>query len=388
MKHTRFISQVALSSLILGTAILCNSVQSANQQHAGYPDFSWGTVPVYIHFGDPDGYTDEAIEFIASHSSFVCMEKTQGKNVHGSVEKGQINDAKRLKAANPDIKVLFYWNTFLDYSGYDAHEVYQKHPEWWLRDMDGKLDKKNGQIMRYDLSNAEVREWWTDVVKMAVANGPCDGVFMDAFPQIASEANKRLWGQAKYDAIQDGLLKTIELTRKKVGPEAILMYNGIRNTDSLSFGMQYIDWTDAATIEHFGYFQSASKEAMARDMADMMEAGKKGKIVVFKAWPGFAWIDGDKMKLSHGELLKEARRNITFPLACFLVAAQPYAYFCYTWGYQEDHGSLDWYPEFDKPLGKPLGDAEVDGFIYTREFEHCRVRVDLESKEAKIEWEG
>lgn len=383
MKHIRFISQIALSGLVLSTAVFCNPLYS---QHAGYPNFSWDTVPVYIHYGDPNGYTDEAIEFIASHSDFVCMEKSQGKNVHGSVEKGQIADAKRLKAANPDIKVLFYWNTFLDYGGYDAHEVYQQHPEWWLRNLDGELDFKTGQLKRYDLSNPEVREWWTDVVEAAVANGPCDGVFMDAFPQITAAANKRLWGDAKFEAIQQGLMDVLKLTREKSGPNAILMYNGIRNTDTLSFGMQYLDMADATTIEHFGYFQSASPDAMARDMAAMSEAGKRGKIVVFKAWPGFAWIDGDKMKRPHEELLAEARRNITFPLACFLVAAQPWSYFCYTWGYQETHGSLDWYPEFDKPLGKPLGDAQIDGFIYTREFEHCKVWVDLEAKEARIEW--
>ncbi len=386
MKYAHCLAKIALSAVISSAAIASNSAFPAVNNPARYPHFSWDTVPIYIHYGNPDGYTDEAIQFIASHSDFVCMEKSQGMNVHGSAEKGQVHDAKRLKAANPDIKILFYWNTFLDYPFTAAHEVYQQHPDWWLRKLDGELDKKAGRIMRYDLSNPEVREWWTDVVKMAVADGPCDGVFMDAFPQIASAANKRLWGEEKYNAIQQGHLEIIKLTRKKAGPEAILMFNGIRNTDTLSFGMQYLDDTDAATIEHFGYFQSTSPDAMARDMAAMAEAGRRGKIVVFKAWPGFAWIDKDRMTLSHAELLAAARKNITFPLACFLVSAQPYSYFCYTWGYQENHGSLDWYPEFDRPLGKPLGDAKIEGFVYSREFEHCRVWVDLEAREAKIDW--
>ncbi len=59
--------------------------------------------------------------------------------------------------------------------------------------------------------------------------------------------------------------------------------------------------------------------------------------------------------------LRKARENITFPLACFLVAAQPYSYFCYSWGYRDQHGSLDSYPEFEKPLGEPTGRCRTDG---------------------------
>ena len=47
---------------------------------------------------------------------------------------------------------------------------------------------------------------------------------------------------------------------------------------------------------------------------------------------------------------------------------------------------FDWYPEFDKPLGPPLGDAIRNGWTYQREFEHASVFVDLENKTAKIDW--
>jgi arylsulfatase B len=353
---------------------------------ARFPDFSWETVPVYIHYGDQDGYPDEAVEFMAAKSNFISMEKSQGYNTHGSAFKGQMEDARRLHAADENIKVVFYWNTFLDYPWSEAHGQYQKNPEWWLRTLDGSLDKKRGNLKRYDLSNPEVREWWTEVVRKAVAEGPCDGVFMDAFPQIGTPANKRLWGKEKYDAIQGGLLKLLKLTREKIGPNKLILYNGIRNTDTFRFGMPFLDLADGAVIEHFGHFSSSSPENMARDLADMMEAGKRGKIIVFKGWPGFSWLDDVAKEKRRGELLEMARENITFPLACFLVAAQPYSYFCYSWGYREDMGSLDWYPEFDKPLGKPLDSATIDGYHYSREFEHCSVEVDLLTRKASINW--
>lgn len=353
---------------------------------AHYPEFSWDTVPVYIHYGDWDGYSDEAVAFMAEKSSFISMEKTQGYNTYGSAFKGQMEDARRLHTAEEDIKVIFYWNTLLDYPWSEAHEEYQRHPEWWLKTLDGSLDVKRGRLKRYDLSNPEVREWWTDVVREAVAEGPCDGVFMDAFPQIGTPANKRLWGEEKYEAIQNGLVELLKLTREKIGPDKLILYNGIRNTDNFQFGTQFLDLADGAVIEHFGHFSSSSPENMARDLADMMEAGKNGKIVVLKGWPGFSWLDDVTKEKSHAELLEMARENITFPLACFLVAAQPYSYFCYTWGYRDNMGSLDWYPEFEKPLGQPLGNAIIDGYRYSREFEHCSVEVDLVTREASINW--
>ena len=296
--------------------------------NSGWPEFSWDTVPVYLHFGDNEGLTDEEIEFVASRSNFISLEKGHGARTHGSTEKGIEFDAARLKRVNPNAKVLYYWNTFLDYSMFDAHAVYESRPEWWLKTKDGSLDKKNGRIRRYDLSNPKVQEWWSEEVRKAVVDGSCDGVFADAFPQIASRANVRLWGKEKYDSIQAGLVATLKRTREKIGAEGIVLYNGIRNTDTLNFGSQYLDYTDGATIEHFAHFHSESKESIARDIEAMEEAGKRGKIVVMKGWPGFNFTQAEIRDVPYETLLARARENITFPLACFLVAAQEHAYFC------------------------------------------------------------
>jgi hypothetical protein len=108
--------------------------------------------------------------------------------------------------------------------------------------------------------------------------------------------------------------------------------------------------------------------------------------VVLKGWPGFTWLDREKMKRPQAELLELAREGITFPLACFLIGAQPGSHFCYSWGYTENDGMLDSYPEFDRQLGPPKGEARWQGFTATREFEHASVRVDLSNKQAAIDW--
>ena len=152
---------------------------------------------------------------------------------------------------------------------YEAHEEYGKHPEWWLKTQDGGLDLKKGKLMRYDLSNSEFRAWWTDVAAEAVVHGSSDGVFMDAFPQVTSQANRKLWGDEKYEAIQQGLKDIIQETRRKIGDEMLIVYNGIRSTPHWCAGFDFPDHTDAAIIEHFGYFQSSSKEAMLKDVLEM-----------------------------------------------------------------------------------------------------------------------
>ena len=359
----------------------------SQQRPASYPRFSWDTVPVAFHFGKSSSLMTEAeVRFVASRSNFICLEKGHAARQFGDTETGIEKEAQQLKRLNPEMKVIFYWNTFLDYSMFKAHEVYQRHPEWWLKTLDGKLDKKKGRIKRYDLSNPDVRKWWTDVAQKAVVEGSCDGVFMDAFPQITHKSNIALWGQGKYDAIQQGLRDVIKETRQKIGKDKLIVYNGIRSTPSWKAGYDFPDYTDAAMIEHFGEFQSTSKECMLKDILEMDRACKNGKIVVFKGWPGFTFTDREAMKRPLAMKREIARKSITFPLAAFLVGAQKNSYFVYNWGYRMENGCLEWYPEFDKPLGEPLGDMVKEGWTLSREFKHASVRVNLETREAKINW--
>ena len=369
----------------LSVLFVCNKLADAQRKIDFYPDFSWNKIPVAFHFGKRSGVMNSVeAKFVASHSGFICLEKGHASAQFEFTEDGIEKEAQQLKKLNPNMKVIFYWNTFLDYPMYKAHEVYEKHPEWWLKKITGQLDKKNETIKRYDLSNPEVRNWWTDVAKKAVVDGNSDGVFMDAFPQVIASSNKSLWGEERYNAIQQGLKEIIKETRTKIGSDKLIVYNGIRSTPQSKIGYDFPDYTDAVMIEHFGNFNSGSKECMMADIQEMIKAGKSGKIVVLKAWPGFSWLDDDFMKLSLEKKKEIASKNISFPLAAFLVGAQRYSYIIYNWGYRIDDGCLDWYPEFDKPLGKPLGDALINGWELSREFEHVSVWVNLETKEAKI----
>jgi hypothetical protein len=139
-------------------------------------------------------------------------------------------------------------------------------------------------------------------------------------------------------------------------------------------------------IEHFAAFNSAQPAPIRADLETIALAAAKGKFVVLKGWPDFNWIDTEMMKRPNEELLKLAREQNTFPLACFLVAARPGSLFCYSWGYTDRHGTLESYPEFQRPLGAPLGEAKQTGWSYQRDSTHASVFVDLQTKTARINW--
>jgi len=358
-----------------------------SQKDTHYPFFSWDKVPVAFHFGKKgDLLTKSEAKFIASHSNFVVLEKAHGFPKYKYSEESIAADAKVLKALNSDMKVVFYWNAFLDYSMYKAHEDYQNKEDWWLKTAKGEYDLKDGKIKRYDLSNPEVRNWWSDIAVDNIMNENIDGVFFDALVQVTNPGNKRLWGVDKYNAIQQGLKDLIKETRAKIGDDKLIVYNGIRSTPVRNSENDFPENTDAIMIEHFGYFNSKTKESMLKDIQEMEKAGKSGKIVVFKAWPENAWLIKAFMKKSEKEKEKISKEHLDFALASFLAGAQKHSYLIYNWGYRLKMGSLLWYPEFDKPLGKPLNDMQTNGWILTRNYEHASIWVDLENKKAKIDW--
>ncbi len=344
---------------------------------------AWERVPLNIHFGKRSSdLTDDEVDFVARNSKLIVLEKSHGISAHGGTEAGISDSARRIIARNADAKVLFYFNAFINWPGYDAFQSYR--PEWTLRDSNGEIVKHNSGTPRPDPSNAEFRDWWSEVVAKANRSAPLGGVFIDALPQALSPSLTVQVGDVKAREVVAGLREMIVLTKRKLGPDSIVLANGLRTTDF----REILDWDgiDGVMIEHFGAFKTAQPEDVKADLDSIELAAVKGKFVVIKGWPGFTWLDQDTMKRPHAELLELARERITFPLACFLIGARGGSHFCYSWGYTDRHGMLDSYPEFARPLGPPQSAALWHGLTATREFEHASVWVDLNKNEARIDW--
>lgn len=376
-------TSVIIAAILSVTSLLAAEPAATKSPATALTNLRWDRVPLNIHFGKRNGdLTDAEIDFLATHGALITLEKGHGAGAHGSTEAGVADTARRLKQRNPSVKVLFYLNAFINWPGYEAFKTYR--PEWTLRTADGEIVKHTSGTPRPDPSNAAFREWWFDLIANEMKRGPIDGVFVDALPQALTPTLANAVGSEKAKAVVAGLREMIVLTKRKIGADKILLANGTRTTDF----REILDWEgiDGVMIEHFAGFKTDQPADIRADLETIALAAAKGKFVVLKGWPGFNWLDKEMMKRPKAELLKLAREQITFPLACFLVAARPGSLFCYSWGYTDRHGMLESYPEFERLLGAPLREARQTGWSYQRDFAHASVFVNLETKKARIDW--
>lgn len=352
--------------------------------HSHLTGFSWDRVPTYLHLGDTPArpLTEAQLDFMAQNFPFVALEKSHGLGQHASSEQGIYATARELKARNPAIKVLFYFNAFINWQPYEAFARYDE--AWTLRDLQGEIVTHPSGTPRPDPSIPAMRHWWADTVARAMHEGPLDGVFVDALPQFFSPDMVMRLGADRARAVQEGARLMINLTKEKIGPDRVLLANGTRGTRF----RELLDWEgiDGVMIEHFGVLHTTAPQDLKADLETFALAEGRGKFVALKGWPGFMWLNQEMMRRPHAELRELARENIEFPLACFLVAATPGSWFCYSWGYRSHHGMLESYPELSRPLGSPRSAAVWEDYVARREFEHATVWVDLATRESRINW--
>ena len=389
------LSRRAVLQLLAAQAVLplrsLRSEMTVLAAESARPPFSWDRVPVYQDLGKPSGdFTKAEAQFLAAHYGFISIEKGQGLQQYGSTEAGAAAAVRQLKSINPNMCVLYYWNGALDYVDLYAATKSGLPTDFFLKKLDGQYWDARPGVHRYDLSNPAMRQWWLDNAVKNVTGAPYDGIFVDAIPQVADRVAglEKAVGAQKAVALQRGLVTMLEQLKQKLGPDKIIIFNGLRYDPSgcKDGGVRFLNYTSGAMIEHFGFLASDTPADMAGDIDLARDCARKGKITIFKGWPSFSWLETDTMKQPHDVLHARSARDITFPLACFLICAGEYAYFDYSWGYKSDMGGLDWYPEFNKALGPPKGEAARERWKYHREFEHASVSVDLSSKAAHIDW--
>lgn len=369
-----------------------------------YPVFSWDTVPVCLHFGSATQMTDEQIQRAARMSNLICLEKAHGRQTDPAhPERVAGEDARRLKQANPNARALMYWNTLIawPFTSYNRRFAETHPPDWILRDRKTgepllKTKRRDFEVFQYNLLKPEVRQWWAETIGGAVKEFGFDGIFMDAVLQAKRPVwLRRGWGLDKADDLDAAVIDMMQRVRAVMGPDRLIIYNGFHTNRSgdgkvIADGAQFLPYADGAMIEHFDGLSTATKEDVLLYWQMAAKAAKANKIVVFKCWPGpdLNWLNKDFMSKPAAEKEAIARRRIGYALACYLIGAHEYSYFCYGWGYNIADGQLINYPEYQRKLGAPKGDAvrEPGAWVFRREFKHARVMVDLEKREGGIEW--
>ena len=317
------------------------------------PQFSWDTLPVFFHSCNTSGpYSADAIRVIAKYA-MVTIEKAQGFDIPNVDDEDEMMLAmKAIKQANPKVATYFYMNSFKDRPEMTrmARQL-KENPDWMLRDKDGKPVKNKQGFIVFDQSNPDVRQWWMKTCLDAVSAANGDGCYCDSsqhtnetFPGVPKNKSQQ-WSQ--------GLLQLTKDMQQQLGDDKLL----IGKTPDQPY-------VKAAQIEFF--------EANNDSINALLEGVKNGKVMQF-----------------HVPINFSCKGDLTDIMAAFLIGAGKYSYFgCGDWhAAGDDDTPLTWRPEYDYPLGEPVGPASYVDDKWERSFASgTKVTFNMSTMKGLILW--
>lgn len=373
----------AISPLLLAPV----TAVEAQAEKAGFPLFSWDRVPVYQMFADGGHLlTDAEVAEISSTSDFICIEKQHGIRPLGGADLGTKHEIPRFKALNPATKCLFYFNSAYAYpltthtKVFSYGQVSGKYEKFLIKDPETGELARRGNTYYFDVLNPEFRTWWAETVGKCVRESAADGLFVDQMHGFQ-------WLRpTKKTEVPKAQAEMMRMAKQAIGRDKILLLNNGAHIPEL------FEIGDAFMFEHYNP-DLLSKEAILKDWELMSKISRAGKIAVWRIGveqdPMGIAKTGKNPQSRNSDYEALSKKRIGFYLAAFLIGAQPNCYFQYGWGWELKTGPLAGYPEFKKPLGKPLGYStrpKPNGWVFQREFEHANVWLDLDTREGRVEW--
>lgn len=355
-----------------------------------YPNFSWEVTPQYFMFGD--GAKNLSIKdatHIAEKTSFICIEKNHAVRTHGTAEIGTKYEVETFKKLNPDIKVLYYFNSAYawPFTSYNKNftraniDKNQKLKSFLIKNKKtGELEHRRNTFY-FDVLNPEFRDWWVKTVVQGVADSNTDGVFID-------QMHGFVWlRREKAKEVKEAMGQMMAALKKALPKDKILLGNNAVRVKEV------FPSVDAFMYEHYNA-RTLTKEKLLEDWQLMKDVAKAGKMLVYRigveAEEEVAKkIEGKNYTKKNPILEEISKDKLEYYQAAFLIGAKPYQYFQYGWGWRLDTGPLVDYSDLLKPLGMPKGSfkrVSEDKWEFTRAFEYANVWIDTENKKAKITW--
>ncbi len=345
-------------------------------------------IPIAVEFGKQQGdLSPSEVQFIAHNVTIAALEHFGGPGApYAYQEDGVAANAARLKAANPAIKVLEYWGFagtgHMNYRAYTDPTFQANKDSWYVL-------RPGQKKARLDITNPAVRNWWAAAATRMVSQGHLDGIWLDG----AMNTKRDPWRDAKIE-----LFRTLreDLDALHQGHKFIVINGNAENY----FASGLAQYTDGIMIEWYDLVVKGVPRTPEQNLAYLQAAydiGRSGKEVWLKGWPyPHDFIDSDWNKnASYQQKVSDSHAALGFALASHLVSNTPgYSFLSYSWGYAVDSFEIvtnhdadpktwvvdqNWYPEFKRDYGAPLGPMQVNGFVLTRQYPGGTARVDLSS---------
>lgn len=358
--------------MVLAAVLLSAALSSTRAA----PQFSWSTVPTFFHGANASGpVSAEAATFLAKFP-MVTIDKWQGRCASrpnpspDCDQETQIIDVlKAVKAINPQTTTIFYYNTVLNFPQYKLYSILEDEfaldPTVLVHDASGKLatitktKAAEHPLTLFNFSNPRTRELWIQECINATKTGFVDGCYADrATDDSGSVTNQVKLTKEQAEAYTKGRVQALTDLQSALGDGPLIANHAMGPPHdlfvpgSVKFGM----------IESFHASNSSIQDLLMG-------------------------VSNRRSVQAH------CRQDCRDPLAAFLIGASENTYFgAGEWssgdGTREDNFDHHWMPEFDLPLGKPLGDAtyeDTDGGIWQRSFQHVNVTFTLKTGKGAFE---
>ncbi len=184
-----------------------------------FPEWDWDHVRTWVPIRRGDRYHPDQINALANQD-MVMLEKFNGHEYYGTVEKGSLEAARKIKSINRKVKILFYLNAMVHYGGYAANDYFKD--EWAMMDpITNKPYLWRDQFISYNHTNVDFRQWWVDRALDMVSNDEIDGIFIDGLCKVNRE---NLPEQSNGEAY----LETAKQLRESLPPGKLLIGNVLR----------------------------------------------------------------------------------------------------------------------------------------------------------------
>ena len=355
------------------------------EQKTTLPNFSWNKIPRWVAARSTKAFTNQQITDIADNFQLIMLEKANSQGF-SYIEDGIENAATRLKAVNPNLTTLFYYNTYINYGGYRANIEYDQNAAAWSTYENGEIYLFKDLYYWYNQDVEGMRDWWIDTCLEMANLDVIDGVFIDKV--VNPDNNGDVFDENGNPS--NNYTRMLRDLYNQLPSNKLLVGNTLRN-ERAGGSRALMEITDGSYMERWDFPSSGQSdaEALAVSIQLMREALQKGKMINFQTSPDSA--TEEEKPTDAIELLAYTKEHVYFPLAIFLMIAEEHAYFSYTTGVNALSTSSDLWDtsfidEFHYFLGEPLGDPTKDGYLYQRSFENLDVSVNLETKETVFNW--
>eukprot|EP01043_Picozoa_sp_COSAG02_P052848 COSAG02_NODE_5757_length_4062_cov_12.533687_2_plen_387_part_00 len=325
------------------------------------PAFSWDTVPKFIHTSNASGPVNADALALLAKFPMVTIEKFQGpcgNDPHATPACDQeariIETLKGVKAINPEVSAIFYYNTVLDFAQYKLHGLMEAEPSLMMHDSTGKVIKMGGGHKDsdvFDFTNPRARALFIEECINATKSGVVDGCFCDR--AVDSGPDQGIKGGD--DRVPCGI----------PGPQGVPCHYNITGAKAAAY-----------------------KAGRVKVLTDLQTALGAGPLIANHAFgpphdlmvPGSVSFAMNEFFLANNESIQTIllavangrgiQAHVEKPnesiLAAFLIGAGIRSYFG-VGGWSESRPNFEdhWMPQFDLPLGPPHADATYDAATAT-----------------------